>query len=290
MSSDSASTGFRIVLAGSSACCGASVTNPIDVVKIRMQVQKAKYPGMLSGMRTIAAEEGLRGLYKGLGASLCREMSYSGIRFGAYESFKELYGATDPKNTPLYKKLAAGASAGMFGSAVANPCDLVKIRMQSDHSGKLYRNVFQAFGHIFKTEGFGGLYVGVFQTVQRAGVLGACQAPAYDHTKHTLKNAKLMDEGIYLHLVSSFVAGIVAVSVTAPIDLIKTRVMSSKPLADGTMPYTGTVDCFMKTVRSEGIMSLYAGWVPGWMRLGPHTIVTFLVFEQLRKVVGMRAI
>ena len=195
-----------------------------------------------------------------------------------------------PKNTPLYKKLAAGASAGMFGSAIANPCDLVKIRMQSDQSGQLYRNVFQAFGSIFQKEGMRGLYVGVGQTVQRAAVLGSCQAPAYDHSKHTLKNMGLMQEGVPLHLVSSFIAGIVAVTVTAPIDLIKTRVMSSKPLSDGTMPYTGTVDCFMKTLKNEGFMALYSGWVPGWMRLGPHTIVTFLVFEKLRAVAGMRAI
>eukprot|EP01064_Diplonema_japonicum_P031574 TRINITY_DN5701_c2_g1_i2.p1 TRINITY_DN5701_c2_g1~~TRINITY_DN5701_c2_g1_i2.p1 ORF type:complete len:296 (+),score=68.97 TRINITY_DN5701_c2_g1_i2:45-890(+) len=267
-SSVTSSTGFRILLAGSSACCGASVTNPVDVVKIRMQVEKHKYPGMFSGMKDIARTEGARGLYKGLGASLCREMSYSGIRFGAYESFKELYGATDPKNTPLYKKLAAGASAGMVGSAIANPCDLVKIRMQSDVSGKMYRNVFQAFYKIFQTEGLRGLYVGVGQTVQRAGILGSCQAPAYDHSKHTLKNLNILNEGILLHLCSSFFAGIVAVTVTAPIDLIKTRVMSSKPLADGSMPYKGTVDCLLKTVKSEGVMALYSGWVPGWMRLG----------------------
>ena len=283
-------TAFKIALAGTSACCGASCTNPVDVVKIRMQVEKGKYPGMVGGMRSIAQTEGVRGLYKGLGASLCREMSYSGIRFGAYETFKELYGATDPKNTPLYKKLAAGASAGMLGSAIANPCDLVKIRMQSDTSGKLYKNVFQAFYHIYSTQGARGLYVGVGQTVQRAGILGSCQAPAYDHSKHTLKNAGILEEGVALHLVASFFAGIVAVTITAPIDLIKTRVMSSKPLSDGTMPYKGTLDCFSKTIKNEGFLALYSGWVPGWMRLGPHTIVTFLVFEKLREVCGMKAI
>eukprot|EP01062_Namystynia_karyoxenos_P010684 TRINITY_DN13800_c0_g1_i1.p1 TRINITY_DN13800_c0_g1~~TRINITY_DN13800_c0_g1_i1.p1 ORF type:complete len:343 (+),score=110.98 TRINITY_DN13800_c0_g1_i1:115-1029(+) len=301
-SSDSglATTAIRIGLAGVSACCGAAFTNPVDVVKIRMQVdgeaakregRPKRYTGMTSGMRTIFAEEGMRGLYKGVGASLCREMSYSGIRFGAYETFKELFGAKDPKNTPLWKKLASGACSGAFGSAIANPCDLVKIRMQSDIAGTRYRNVFAAWGDIFRAEGVRGLYVGVAQTVQRAFVLGGCQAPAYDHTKHTIKNLKMMEEGVALHLVSSFVAGIVAVTVTAPIDLIKTRVMSGKSAGEGGKPmYAGTVDCFMKTVRAEGVLGLWAGWIPGWMRLGPHTIVTFLVFEQLRLLAGMRAI
>eukprot|EP01065_Artemidia_motanka_P034970 TRINITY_DN42947_c0_g1_i1.p2 TRINITY_DN42947_c0_g1~~TRINITY_DN42947_c0_g1_i1.p2 ORF type:complete len:303 (+),score=85.52 TRINITY_DN42947_c0_g1_i1:68-976(+) len=298
--SSASTTLVRIGLAGFSACCGATTTNPVDVVKIRMQIdgeaakregRPRRYTGMTSGMSAIFKAEGMRGLYKGIGASLCREASYSGIRFGAYETFKELFGAKDPKNTPLWKKLAAGASAGAFGSAIANPCDLVKIRMQSDVEGTRYRNVFSAWGDIVRAEGVRGLYVGVAQTVQRAFVLGGCQAPAYDHTKHTIKNLGVMPEGVPLHLVSSFVAGVVTVTITAPIDLIKTRVMSGKSAGEGGKPmYTGTFDCLAKTVRAEGVMGLWAGWIPGWMRLGPHTIVTFLVFEQLRALIGMRAI
>jgi len=297
MSSD---TPLRIALAGMSACCGASMTNPVDVVKIRMQIdgdlakresRPRLYTGMVQGMRQVFTTEGMVGLYKGLGGSLCREMSYSGFRFGAYETFKELLGAKDPKNTPLWKKLAAGSSSGAIGSAIANPCDLVKIRMQSDVAGTRYRNVFQAFREIVVKEGARGLYVGVGQTVQRAAVLGACQAPAYDHTKHTLKNAGLMEEGMALHFVASFCAGVIAVTVTAPVDLIKTRVMSGRSASEGGKPlYTGTIDCLKKTVQAEGVLGLWAGWVPGWMRLGPHTIVTFIAFEQLRAAVGMRGI
>jgi len=293
-------TATRIALAGMSACCGASVTNPVDVVKIRMQIdgdlakregRPKLYTGLSQGIRAIAASEGLGGLYKGIGGSLCREMSYSGFRFGAYETFKELLGASDPKNTPLWKKLAAGSLSGGLGSAIANPCDLVKIRMQSDVTGTRYANVFAAFAEIARNEGFKGLYVGVAQTVQRAMVLGAFQAPAYDHTKHTLKNAGLMQEGMPLHFVASFCAGMIAVTVTAPVDLIKTRVMSGRSASEGGKPlYSGTIDCLTKTIKAEGVMSLWAGWVPGWMRLGPHTIVTFIAFEQLRSLVGMKGI
>jgi len=297
--SGASDTGIRIVLAGCSACCGASVTNPVDVVKIRMQIdgnlaklegRPKLYTGLTQGMRSIAAAEGVGGLYKGIGGSLCREMSYSGFRFGAYETVKELLGAKDPKNTPLVTKLAAGSLSGGIGSAIANPCDLVKIRMQSDVAGTRYANVFAAFRDIAVNEGVKGLYVGVAQTVQRAMVLGACQAPAYDHTKHTLKNAGIMEEGMPLHFVSSFSAGVIAVTVTAPIDLVKTRMMSAKSV-DGAAPlYTGTLDCLRKTVAAEGVLGLWAGWIPGWMRLGPHTIVTFIAFEQLRKMAGMGGI
>lgn len=73
----------------------------------------------------------MRGLYRGLVPSLMREGSYSAIRLGAYEPMKEILGASDPLHTPLYKKIMAGAITGAFGSALANPTDLVKIRFRA---------------------------------------------------------------------------------------------------------------------------------------------------------------
>ena len=63
---------------------------------------------------------------------MLREASYSTIRLGAYEPFKELLGAHNPARTPLWKKIAAAASSGAVGSAIASPTDLVKIRLQAE--------------------------------------------------------------------------------------------------------------------------------------------------------------
>ena len=51
--------------------------------------------------------------------------------------------------------------------------------------------------------------------------------------------------------------------------------------------YTSTLDCFWKTLQSEVLQGLYKGFIPVWLRIGPHTIVTFFVFEQLRKSLGI---
>ena len=60
-----------------------------------------------------------------------REGIYSTIRISLYEPIKYLYGGTDKNNTPYYIKMAAGATAGLIGAAIANPSDLIKIRMQA---------------------------------------------------------------------------------------------------------------------------------------------------------------
>jgi len=54
--------------------------------------------------------------------------------------------------------------------------------------------------------------------------------------------------------------------------------------------YKNAFDCFWKTVKSEGPLALYKGFIPNWMRLGPHTVITFFIFEQLRKLVGIQPI
>lgn len=91
-----------------------------------------KYRNLVHGIITIAREEGVnrRGLYKGIEASAMREASYSTLRLGLYEPIKRQMGATDPKNTPIWKKFLSGALAGLIGSALANPADLIKTRMQ----------------------------------------------------------------------------------------------------------------------------------------------------------------
>jgi hypothetical protein len=41
-------------------------------------------------------------------------------------------------------------------------------------------------------------------------------------------------------------------------------------------------------VRAEGLRGLYKGFIPNWIRIGPHTIITFLVYERLRLWSGLR--
>jgi len=51
------------------------------------------------------------------------------MRLGLYEPIKRALGATDPKTTPMWKKFTSGALAGLIGSGICNPADLLKTRM-----------------------------------------------------------------------------------------------------------------------------------------------------------------
>merc|ERR1719159_1497741 len=108
--------------------------------------------------KRIFQQEGLPGLFKGVTASLLRQLLYSGTRFGVYDITKDVLGDTPENPLPLYLKVPASLFAGAVGAYIGNPGDLVMVRMQAD--GKLppelrrnYKNVFHALYSIVRLEG-----------------------------------------------------------------------------------------------------------------------------------------
>ncbi|KYQ89105.1 mitochondrial substrate carrier family protein [Tieghemostelium lacteum] len=293
----------RFLFGGISCMMAAVVTNPIDVIKTRLQIQGelakssgtgAKKDGLVTGTLKIIQQEGIIGLYKGLSASLLREGTYSTLRMGGYDLLKS-YMISDQDNgrVSLSSKILSGAISGAVGASIANPSDLIKVRLQADHSGTRYRSIMQAFREIIDKEGVRGLYKGVSATTQRAALLTASQIPAYDHIKHVLLDHNIIaGEGIKLHTVSSIFAGLVAATTTSPVDLIKTRIMNQPfdPVTGKGLLYSSNYQCLVKTVKAEGLLGLYKGFIPNWLRIGPHTIVTFIVYENLRKLFNISPI
>jgi len=301
---------LKFVFGGISCMSAACVTNPIDVIKTRLQLQgeltkkgmvtEVKYKGFVRGIITLFFEEGFRGLYKGITPSLLREGTYSTLRMGFYEPFRDSISGLLPSSqnkkgndASLLTKILAGAAAGATGAAIANPTDLVKVRMQAEKPGEAqrYKNTMDAFVSIYKTEGIPGLYRGVGPTTQRAMLLTGTQLASYDHTKHFLLKTGYFQENTFTHFVVSFIAGFFCATTTAPFDTVKSRYMNQKFDQSGKgMTYTSTMDCFVKTFKAEGFLGLYKGWLPNWFRIGPHTVVTFLILEKLRAWAGVRPV
>lgn len=288
----------QVALAGVSNALAASFTNPIDVVKVRLQMDgegaargvRQQYAGVVDAFGQTMSREGVSGLYRGLMASLLREMSYSGIRMGLYEPTKQLLGATDSANTSLGLKVASGAITGCFGSALANPLDLIKVRMQAATAEPPFSSVPAALAAIRREgDGIRGLWRGTGPTCARATLLTASQVPAYDHVKHLMLDGGYLREGYFCHFFCSMVAGVVAAAVTSPADLVKSRVMVQPidPITGRGALYTSSLDCLLKVVRTEGPLALFKGFHGQWLRIGPHTTISLMAFEQLRHFAGM---
>lgn len=62
--------------------------------------------------------------------------------------------------------------------------------------------------------------------------------------------------------------------------------MQNMPIAaDGTAMYTNMVDCFVKSIRAEGFMVMWAGFTPAFLKLAPYTIISLTLADKLTKAV-----
>lgn len=86
-----------------------------------------------------------------------------------------------------------------------------------------------------------------------------------------------MKDNTATHLAASLLAGFVATTLCSPLDVIKTRVMSAKES-------TSIMSLLTTITKNEGPAWMFKGWVPSFIRLGPHTIATFLILEQHKKL------
>ncbi len=85
-----------------------------------------KHPSMLSVIRSSITEAGVRSLYTGLSASILRQMTYSLVRLGSFESIKTSLSADGPPSptTTLLAAMLAGALGGMAGNPAGMPTPL----------------------------------------------------------------------------------------------------------------------------------------------------------------------
>lgn len=180
----------------------------------------------------------------------------------------------------------AGVSAGAISSFAATPLDVVKIRLQVKGEQR-YRGLMHGLIDVGKTEGMAGLYKGWAPTMIRAAVITGSQVASYDQIKRILINNEYMKEGLALHTVASFLAGLICTITTSPVDVIKTRFQNT-PSHSGI--YSSVFDCLVKSVKAEGVFGLYKGFLPNWMRLGPHSVISLLMYDNLCIAFGLKPI
>lgn len=219
-----------------------------------------------------------------LSAALLRQMTYSTTRFGVYEELKSRF--TSPNAPPsMLNLLWMGCFSGFLGGLAGNPADVLNVRMQSDaalpaNQRRNYKNAIDGLIRMSRDEGLSSLFRGVWPNSTRAVLMTASQLVSYDIFKRICTDQLGMPDSLSTHFTASISAGFVATTVCSPVDVIKTRVMSASP----SESKGGIMHLLREISRKEGVSWMFRGWVPAFVRLGPHTIATFLFLEEHKKL------
>ncbi|XP_064431316.1 electrogenic aspartate/glutamate antiporter SLC25A13, mitochondrial isoform X3 [Mirounga angustirostris] len=164
------------ILAG--GCAGGSqviFTNPLEIVKIRLQVAGEITTGPRVSALSVVRDLGFFGIYKGAKACFLRDIPFSAIYFPCYAHVKASFASEGGQVSPG-SLLLAGAIAGMPAASLVTPADVIKTRLQvAARAGQTtYSGVMDCFRKILREEGPKALWKGagarVFRSSPQFGV------------------------------------------------------------------------------------------------------------------------
>lgn len=141
------------------------VLSPLTVVKVRMEAMGSnQYRSIVHGLQTIAREEGVKGLYKGLLPNIIRDIPFSALAFSFYSQYQKAL-SDSPDQPNIVVKFLSGVMAGFSATVITHPFDVVKTRLQYAHLNKdpslQYSGTLQGISSIWRSEGLVGFTRGL---------------------------------------------------------------------------------------------------------------------------------
>jgi len=178
----------------------AFVEGPVDLFKVKMQIQYKtasatagpKYTSVFDVAIKLFKNNGFRGIYQGLGATIIRDVPANGLYFGIYELARRSMAGTGKRVEDLSatKLLTAGGIAGMSYWALIYPADVIKSKMQSDSlmpSERKYKSFFDCWRKVVSSEGMRGLFRGFAPCMVRSFPANATCFLAYEYTRRLIQ-------------------------------------------------------------------------------------------------------
>lgn len=186
-------------LAGMAGVMATALTNPIEVIKTRQQIQgemvpphmqisNQPYRGIIQALRTIVKSDGLMGLQKGLSSSLVYTFIINSSRFGLFDWADKLGWTRDPETGLLHTGRSALASSlgGIIGLTLGCPMLMVKTQLQieSSHLNAVgfqhhHKNARSALLKEYQDYGLRGLWRGYWGVLPRGIVSSGVQLTTF---------------------------------------------------------------------------------------------------------------
>lgn len=175
------------------ACAGmtaTALTHPLDTVRLRLALPNSGYNGMSHAFVSMARNEGIMSLYKGLIPTLVGIAPYAAMNFATYDMMKRwFYESTGTSQNPI-ANLGLGGISGTIAASACYPLDTIRRRMQM--KGQVYKNQLDAFKTIWAKEGAVGFYRGWSANTIKVVPQNAIRFVSYEFLKSMLgvKKAK----------------------------------------------------------------------------------------------------
>ena len=313
---------LETLCAGGLAGLIAEVTmHPFDTISHRAKVHpNASYGSFAGAFSLILKQEGIRGYFAGIRATLAQSPPSTAVYFYTYESAKAFGLKLTNGTNPDAVYFCAGAASELFASLVFVPLEVVKSRMQLGEnpnratggvvsSTRNFKTVREALFEIYKERGIEGLTAGWKSGFVQDIAFSATQFLVYENlklwrlqtrrkelkvlhkkssleTRHTItSNPTLMNDSIvvlpyYDTLLCGCISGGLAAALTNPLDVVTSRLM----VQDGSTGYGGNnmLTMLRAILKKEGPTALWRGTLPRVAQTAPLSAISFAVYEAMK--------
>lgn len=284
--------------------CNSFVIAPLDVVKIRLQLQTHSlsdplshqhirgpiYKGTIPTIKTILANEGITGLWKGNVPAELMYVGYSAVQFTTYRSTTQLMRqivGTQHKIPGALESFLAGASAGAAATAATYPLDLLRTRFAAQgHEDRVYTSLIRAIVQIKHDEGLRGFFRGLSPALGQIVPFMGMFFAVYESLRHPLGNLDIPFGGG--EALAGTAASIIAKTSVFPLDTVRKRIQVQGPTRSRYVHKNipdygrlGTIGTLRTILRREGTRGLYRGLTVSLFKAAPASAITVWTYERV---------
>ncbi|XP_026102482.1 calcium-binding mitochondrial carrier protein SCaMC-3-like isoform X4 [Carassius auratus] len=282
---------WRQLMAGAVAgSVSRTGTAPLDRLKVFLQVhgQSSDKGTVWRGLRAMVKEGGLSALWRGNGINVLKIAPETAIKFMAYEQIKRLMrGSKEGGTLKVQERFVAGSLAGATAQTVIYPMEVLKTRLTLRKTGQ-YSSVADCAKQILQKEGVLAFYKGYLPNMLGIIPYAGIDLAVYE----TLKNAWLQrysegspDPGVLVLVGCGTASSTCGQLASYPLALIRTR-MQAQASVKGA-PQLSMLTLFRSIVAQDGVVGLYRGIAPNFLKVIPAVSISYVVYEHMRKVLGV---
>ncbi|XP_037976191.2 mitochondrial thiamine pyrophosphate carrier [Plutella xylostella] len=300
---------FQSAFAGGAA--GAftrAVAQPLDVLKIRFQLQLepikqgSKYASIFQALTAIVREEGVTTLWSGHVPAQLLSVTYGIVQFSTFEKIVNTCQRVDAEFSQSHRhaiNFSSGAIAATVATVVSFPFDTVRTRLIAEQkTKKAYKGFSHALATMIKTEGARSLFKGLLPTLAQIAPHSGIQFAIYKlFTDNILTKvaffqrpttlSSTVESTLVANLISGSIAGFVSKTAIYPFDLVKKRLQiqgfQEHRSGFGKQMYcSGVLHCVKLTINNEGFLALYKGYGPSMCKAIYVSALHFAVYDEIK--------
>ncbi|XP_031284454.1 mitochondrial carrier protein CoAc1 [Pistacia vera] len=290
----------ELIAGGAAGAFAKTAVAPLERTKILLQTRTEGFQslGVCQSLKRLLKQEGIRGFYKGNGASVLRIVPYAALHFMTYEQYRvwivNNYSALG--SGPVID-LLAGSLAGGTAVLCTYPLDLARTKLayqvvdtrgsfrggiRSVCAQPAYGGIKDVLTSVYKDGGMRSLYRGIGPTL--TGILPYAGLKFYVYEELKRHVPEEHQKSIMMRLSCGALAGLFGQTLTYPLDVVRRQmqVENLRPSIKGDAKYRNTWEGLTSIARNQGWKQLFAGLSINYIKIVPSVAIGFTAYDMMK--------